>query len=112
MTETQAYDCLRQVIDPELHVNIVDLGLIYKVTPSCPCDRREAGHVHVLLTLTTPTCPMAGSFDFMIKDSFRPVLGDATDSMVFTELTFDPPWTKDMMSDELKAEFGMDDWYQ
>lgn len=111
MTESQAYQCLRQVIDPELHVNIVDLGLIYKVTANCSCGVREDGHTHILMTLTSPACPLAGSFDFLIKDSFRPILGEEADSMIFNELTFDPPWTKDMMTQELQAEFGMDNWY-
>lgn len=112
MTESEAYQCLRQVIDPELHVNIVDLGLIYKVDTDCCCDLRSPHHVHILMTLTSPACPLAGSFDFLIKDAFRPVFGDEADTRVFNELTFDPPWTKEMMSEELRAEFGLDDWYQ
>lgn len=112
MTKSQIYECLRQVIDPELHVNIVDLGLIYQVTPSCNCQVREPGHIHILMTLTTPACPLAGSFDFLIKDAFRPVLGDEAETLVFNELTFDPPWTHALMTEELKAELGLDDWYQ
>ena len=110
MTKSQIFECLDQVIDPELHVSIVALGLIYKVTPECDCDVREPRHVHILMTLTTPACPLAGTFDFMVKDSLRPLLGDETDTKVFTELTFDPPWVQDIMSEELKAEFGVDEW--
>jgi len=111
MSQSQIIELLKTVIDPELHVNIVDLGLIYKVTPDCECDRRDPGHLHILMTLTTPACPLAGTINQMITESVRPLLGDETDTKLFVDLTFDPPWTKDMMSEELQAEFGLDEWY-
>ena len=91
MTEQEVWDKLRLVIDPELKVNIVDLGLVYKV---------EAGKkIHILMTLTSPGCPLAGMFDVLIKHQLK---ADAD-----IELTFDPPWTSDMMSEAAKIELGM-----
>jgi metal-sulfur cluster biosynthetic enzyme len=100
---------LATVKDPELGVDIVSLGLIYDVSVSV--KQTEAGprdSVFILLTLTTPGCPLAGVFDPMIRDSLRG-LGDLdADEEVVIELTFDPPWVVDMMSDEAKAELGFD----
>lgn len=89
---------LRTVIDPELRINIVDLGLVYDV-------REEAGEVEIEMTLTSPGCPLAGIIDEEIKKAVRKVKGV---KKVAVELTWDPPWTQDMMSDEAKAELGFD----
>ncbi len=89
---------LRTVIDPELGVNIVDLGLIYEVLV------RE-GKVKVLMTLTTPGCPLADMFDELVGGAVRDIKGV---SGVDVELTFDPPWTQEMMSEEARAELGFD----
>lgn len=103
------YTCLKTVIDPELHINIVSLGLIYEVvvTSKTADDGTTYPFVHILMTLTTPGCPLASVFDTMVKDSLGGVT--ALDRKnIFVELTFDPPWTADMMSDEAKAELGFD----
>lgn len=92
------YRQLGQVIDPELGINIVDLGLVYEA-------KLEGSRAKVLMTLTTPGCPLAGVFDELVSASLKEL--DGVDQ-VSVELTFDPPWTKDMMSDEAKAQLGMD----
>lgn len=86
------------MVDPELHINIVDLGLVYDV-------REEAGEVEVEMTLTTPGCPLASVIDQKIREAVMKVPGVKS---VTLELTFDPPWTQEMMSDEAKAELGFD----
>ncbi len=91
---------IKNVIDPELDVDIVSLGLIYDVTVS------DEEMVHILMTLTSPGCPLAGVFGSMVKDALREIEGLDVDKQVTVELTFDPPWTMDLMSEEVKAELG------
>lgn len=90
---------LKTVIDPELGVNIVDLGLIYKVA----VDKR--GKVNVLMTLTTPGCPLSAVFEELIGEAVGKVKGVKE---VAIKLTFDPPWTQELMSEEAKAQLGFD----
>ena len=102
--EGDVYQRLRTVIDPELHIDIVSLGLIYDVGV-----KHEAGStkkVHVTMTLTTPGCPLAPVIDNMVKEAVSQLDGvDAGD--VTVEVTFDPPWNKDMMSEEARLELGI-----
>lgn len=107
ITEEQAYERLRQVMDPELNIDLVSLGLIYEVTvKEVQAEDGLRTHVHILMTLTTPGCPLAHVFDTIIKDAFYGLEGFEPDRDVTTELTFDPPWFQDMMSEEAKAELG------
>lgn len=106
MTQTQIYDCLKTVIDPELHVNIVDLGLIYDVAIS-----ETSPKVTITMTLTTPACPLAGTIDLMIRQALSVIPEIDQEEDVVIHVTFDPPWTQEMMSPELQADFGLDDWY-
>ncbi len=87
----------RQCYDPEIPVNIYDLGLIYevKVEPS--------GNVYVKMTLTAPGCPAAGVLPGEVEDRIR-VLPGVTDVKV--EVVWDPPWNKDMMSEAAKLQLG------
>jgi metal-sulfur cluster biosynthetic enzyme len=106
--EKQVWEGLAKVIDPELHIDIVSLGLIYKVTARQV--QAEAGpkpFVHIIMTLTTPGCPLAGVFDTMIKDALADIPDLDRQKDVVTELTFDPPWIPDMMSEEARAELGL-----
>jgi len=96
--EAKVREALKTVIDPELHINIVDLGLVYDV-------REEGGIVEVEMTLTTPGCPLAGVIDTKIREAVMKVSGVKE---VTLELIWDPPWTQDMMSEEAKAELGFD----
>ncbi len=90
-------DVLRTIYDPEIPVDVYELGLIYDVAVSDECD------VHILMTLTSPNCPVAESLPEEIKEKTRSV-DEVRD--VEVEITFDPPWTKDMMSEEAMLELG------
>ena len=89
---------LKSVYDPEIPVDIYELGLIYDVQIS------DEGDVKVLMTLTAPNCPAAESLPAEVKEKVR-----AMDLVkeVEVEITFDPPWTREMMSEEAKLELGM-----
>lgn len=89
---------LRTVYDPEIPVNIYDLGLIYEL------DVDENYNVKILMTLTAPNCPVADSFPAEVKKKAEDV-EEVNEAEV--ELTFDPPWTKDMMSEEAMLELGL-----
>lgn len=98
-------DHLKKVLDPELHINIVDLGLVYGVK----IDQSKQGlepFVVITMTLTTPGCPMASMFDTMVKDALFGLPDLNVDKDIKINLTFDPPWVSDMMSEEAKAELG------
>ena len=91
---------LRGIRDPEIPLNIYELGLIYEVTVD------EAGRVSIRMTLTAPNCPVAGSLTAEVEAKVRGVPGV---SGVKLDLVFDPPWTKDMMSEAAKLELGIED---
>lgn len=95
-TEEKIREALCKVMDPELGVSIVDLGLIYDV-------RYEKGEAEVEMTLTSPGCPLAPIIDKKVKEALKNV---SEVKKITVELVWDPPWSKDLMSDELKAEFG------
>ncbi len=90
-------DVLRSIYDPEIPVNIYELGLIYDVQVSTDLD------VKILMTLTSPNCPVAESLPEEVRERALSVK-DVKD--VDVELTFDPPWDKEMMSEEAKLELG------
>ncbi len=96
--ETNVIDSIRQVYDPEIPINVYDLGLIYKVRLD-PDDR-----VFVTMTLTSPNCPVAGILPGQVESAVMLSEG-VTDARL--ELTFDPPFTIEMMSDEAKLELGL-----
>ena len=96
--EEKVRNSLRKVLDPELHINIVDLGLVYDV-------REEGGVAEVEMTLTSPGCPLASVIDKDVKEVVMKIPGI---KKVTLELVWDPPWTSEMMSDEAKAELGFD----
>lgn len=95
-----------KMIDPELGVNVVDLGLVYKINvsraPQAKCN------VHILMTLTTPGCPLAAVFGPMVRQALSGIPGLDPYKDVEIELTFDPPWHQGMMSERAKAEMGCD----
>lgn len=90
-------DVLRSVYDPEIPVNIVDLGLVYEM------NILEDNNVEVIMTLTAPGCPVAGDIVFEVKNKLE-ALEEVNDAHV--QLVFNPPWTMDMMTDEAKLELG------
>ena len=107
LTTELAYDRLRTVIDPELGINIVSLGLIYDVQLSMvQTPEGEQQKVHVLMTLTTPGCPLIHVFEKQVREVFADIAGIQPYRDVTLELTFDPPWIPDMMDEESRAELG------
>lgn len=109
LLRNRVYSALQTVIDPELGVNIVGLGLIYDVQVA-NVQRPEGPQpqVHIVMTLTTPGCPLAAVFDQLLRDAVSAVPELDAERDVTIELTFDPPWVQDMMSDEVRAELGFD----
>lgn len=95
-TEEEVREELRELMDPELDVNVVDLGLIYDIEV---IDDR----IEILMTLTTPACPMAGVFDEMVRQEVAHLEGI---NEVEVEITFEPKWTPEKMSDEARDELG------
>jgi FeS assembly SUF system protein len=91
---------LKRVYDPEMPVNIYDLGLIYGL------DVDGTGRVSVRMTLTAPNCPVAGSLPASVEQAIRAVPGVTE---VKLELTFDPPWSKERMSEAAMLALGLDD---
>jgi FeS assembly SUF system protein len=96
--EAQVIEALKTVRDPELPVNLVDLGLIYELVVA------QGGVVYVEMTLTAPSCPVAGSLPGEVERAVRAVPG-VTDARV--KLVWTPPWTQDRMSEEARLELGL-----
>lgn len=90
-------DALRQVIDPEVGVNIVDLGLVYGVEAT-------ADHIYVVMTMTSPTCPMGAHITDTARHTLRALAPGIADIQV--HLVWDPPWSPSMMSSEAKTLLG------
>lgn len=95
--EEKVIEMLKTVYDPEIPVNIYDLGLIYKV------DVTENGEVALDMTLTAPNCPAA---DFIMEDVRQKIESIETVKSATVNLVFEPEWNKDMMSEEAKLELG------
>jgi FeS assembly SUF system protein len=96
--QEKVIEALKTVRDPEIPVNLVDLGLIYELIVN------KDGTVYVEMTLTTPACPVAGALPGQVRQAIAAVSGvqDARVKLVWT-----PPWTKDRMSEEAKLELGL-----
>lgn len=94
----QVVRVLKTIYDPEIPVDIYELGLIYDVFVN------ENYEVKVLMTLTTPNCPVAESLPMEVEEKIKSIdmVKDAE-----IEMTFDPPWSQDLMSEEAKLELGM-----
>ena len=93
----QLIEKLKTVFDPEIPVDIYELGLIYKV------DINDDRHVDIEMTLTAPACPVAGEMPGWVANAVEPLPGV---KQVDVQMTFDPPWGMDMMSDEARLELG------
>jgi len=89
---------IKKIYDPEIPVNIYELGLIYKI------DIKDANKINIEMTLTTPNCPVAESLPKMVKDNILKI--DGVDD-VNLKLVWDPPWTKDKMSESAKLELNL-----
>lgn len=96
-TEEEIVKMLKTVYDPEIPVNVYDLGMIYKI------DIPSEGEVVIDMTLTAPGCPVA---DFILEDVRMKIESIEGVKNLTLNLVFDPPWDKDMMSEEAKLELG------
>lgn len=96
--EERVIDIIRTVYDPEIPVDIYELGLIYDVMIN------EDNDVKILMTLTSPNCPVAETLPQEVEEKIKSI--DEVKSCE-VEITFDPPWSKDLMSEEAKLELGM-----
>jgi metal-sulfur cluster biosynthetic enzyme len=95
-TEAEVREQLTRLIDPEVGINIVDLGLVYEI-------HVEDGRVLVVMTLTTRACPLSGAFERAVRQVVSEMPG-VTDAHV--EFVFDPPWDPGMISEEGRAQLG------
>jgi FeS assembly SUF system protein len=97
MLENKVVDMLKTIYDPEIPVDIFELGLIYEVQID------EDKNVAIDMTLTSPNCPVAESLPKEVEDKVSAIEGI---SKATVKIVFDPPWDKDMMSEEAKLELG------
>lgn len=96
ITPEMVLERLKTVMDPELHIDIVSLGLIYKTEV-------KGKKIKVTMTLTTPGCPLAPEIDRLVRQALKP-LGEYE---IELELVWEPAWTKERMSEEAKLKLGM-----
>ena len=89
---------LRTIYDPEIPVNILDLGLVYAL------DIDPQGNIEIEMTLTAPACPVAGTFPGIVEARLREIEGVKS---VYVELVWEPPWSMDTMTDEVKLQLGL-----
>ena len=89
---------IKTIFDPEIPVNIYDLGLIYNI------EVKNENEAYIEMTLTSPNCPVADSLPKMVKENINTIEGI---NKVDLKLVWNPPWTKDMMSDEAKLELNL-----
>tara|TARA_B100001250_G_scaffold97445_1_gene81726 strand:- start:15145 stop:15468 length:324 start_codon:yes stop_codon:yes gene_type:complete len=98
--EKEIIEAIKKVYDPEIPVNIYELGLIYKI------DIQENGNVEITMTLTSPFCPVAGSMPKEVAARASEVKGVKKANV---ELVFEPPWSMDLMSEEAKLKLNLTD---
>jgi len=96
-TEHDIREALRQVLDPEIGVNIVDLGLVYRIEV-------DGARVRVAMTMTSPACPLADYLKELVTSAIVDRVPDVADVDIVVE--WDPPWDPDMMSDEARRQLG------
>jgi FeS assembly SUF system protein len=96
--EQKTVHVLKNIYDPEIPVNIYDLGLVYEHKVD------DEGNVKILMTLTAPNCPVADILPQQVKEEISYLTGVKN---VDVEITFDPPWNQDMITDEAKLELGL-----
>ena len=96
-TEPDIREALRQVLDPEIGVNIVDLGLVYRIEV-------DGARVRIAMTMTSPACPLADYLRELVTSAIRDRLPDVVNVDIVVE--WEPPWDPDMMSDEARRQLG------
>lgn len=102
--EEKIVNMLRTVYDPEIPVNIYDLGMIYRIDVADQVEGEEGREVTIQMTLTAPNCPAA---DFIMEDVTQKVDSVEGVSKTIVQIVFDPVWDQSMMSDEAKLELGL-----
>ena len=95
--DLEIVNTLKSIFDPEIPVNVFDLGLIYEI------DVQADFHVQIIMTLTAPNCPVAESLPVEIREKISSIPGVKSAEV---EISFNPPWDKDMMSEEAKLDLG------
>jgi FeS assembly SUF system protein len=96
--EIKVIEVLTTCFDPEIPTNIYDLGLVYDINID------DQANVHTIMTLTSPSCPVAGTLPPEVEEKIRNIPGVNSSNV---EVTWDPAWSKDMMSETAKFETGM-----
>lgn len=96
--ENHAIQALRTVFDPEIPVNVYDLGLIYEI------NINDRGEIHIVMTLTNPNCPVADTMPLEVRNTVKAIEGV---EKVSVEMVFEPEWTKEMMSEAAMLELGL-----
>ena len=96
--EGKIVDVIKNIYDPEIPVNIYEMGLIYEIRVD------ESFVAHIKMTVTSPSCPVAESLPLEVKEKVLQIEGIKDVQVV---MTFDPPWNEEMMSDEAKLELGL-----
>ena len=96
--EIKVIDVLKTCFDPEIPTNIYDLGLVYEINID------DEANVHTKMTLTSPSCPVAGTLPPEVEEKIRNIQGVSSSKV---EVIWEPPWSKDMMSETAKFETGM-----
>ena len=94
--EEEVWNALREVADPEIGVNVVDLGLIYEVRVN------NGNEIYVKMTVTAPVCPLINVIPAQVEEQLKEIEGV---QKVTVQVTFDPPWTPDRMSKELREAY-------
>jgi metal-sulfur cluster biosynthetic enzyme len=97
VTDSDIREALRQVLDPEIGVNIVDLGLVYRIEV-------DGARVLVAMTMTSPACPLADYLKDLVTSAIRDCVPDVADVDIVVE--WEPPWDPDMMSDDARRQLG------
>ena len=95
--EEEVWNALREIVDPEIGANLVDLGLIYEVRVD------NGNEIYVKMTLTVPGCPLMNVLPAQVEEMLKKMEGV---EKVTVQVTFDPPWTPDRMSKELREAYG------
>jgi metal-sulfur cluster biosynthetic enzyme len=95
--EEEVWEALKEIVDPEVGANIVDLGLVYEVRVD------NAKDIYVKMTLTVPGCPLMNVLPNQVEERLKQIEGVGS---VTVQLTFDPPWSPDRMSKELREIYG------
>ena len=102
--EAKVVEAIKTCYDPEIPVNIYELGLIYAVQVT-PKEEEEGAAAHVTMTLTSPACPVAGTLPIEVQHKLKGQVDELSEARV--DITWDPPWSIDRMSEAAKLQLGM-----